>query len=362
MAADVTEESGIHEPALDGFMRALTGPAEPAELAGEQAAVAMFRASQTSPADLAGARGAAGWAPASGWFATRPLALRKPSRWNLRLVAAAAVVLCGGFAAAAYAAALPAPVQRLAHDVFQFAGVPGGQGGSGSAGSGHGTVPVDQQPTAPGNAGSPAPSGGLPNIGAPAPAAGAGTATLSAAADSAEITAGTSVVISGQLSWPGHVVSGVTMTLLERPALTLAWHVVGSVLTNSAGNGAVMVSAVGTDANFRLAVSGVAISPAVRVTVVPTVSVALDVGSGGSTAVVTVSAPDAQRGDVVVLQVSADGGAWTYLRQGSLTALLRASFLLSAARLSNDQIRAVLLPTGLHAGSVSAPVAVSAPG
>jgi hypothetical protein len=38
--------------------------------------------------------------------------------------------------------------------------------------------------------------------------------------------------------------------------------------------------------------------------------------------------------------------------------LHRAFFLLSATRLSNDEIRAVLLPTGLHAGSVSTQVTV----
>jgi hypothetical protein len=356
MAADLTEETGIHDAGLDAMMQALTGPAEPAELAGEQSAIAMFRASLTPSADVQGGRGrAAGWAAAPRRFATRPI--QRPTRWNLRLAAAAAVVVLGGMAAAAYAAALPAPVQRLAHDVFQFAGVPGGQAGSGAGGSGHGTLPAGQQPTQPAGGATPGPSGVTPYIGAPGPSASTGTATLSAAAASTEITAGTSVVITGQLSWPGHVVSGVTMTLLERPALTLAWRVVGSVPAGATGNGAVTVPVLGTDADFRLAVSGAAISPAVRVNVIPVVSVAVDIGGGGSAAVVTVSAPWAERGDLVVLQSSANGGAsWTYLRQGSLTVLRRTSFLLSASRLSNDEIRAVLLPTGLHAGSVSSSV------
>jgi hypothetical protein len=266
-------------------------------------------------------------------------------------------VLVGGMAAAAYAAALPAPVQHLVHDVFQFAGVPDGQGGSQGAGSGHGTTPVGHRPTTPAAPGSAAPSGAAPSAAA-GPSAGAGSAVLSAAADSTTITAGTSVVISGQLSWPGHVVSGLTMTVLEREALTLAWHVVGSVSTSATGNGAVTVPVVGTDAVFRVAVSGVALSPSVRVTVVPAVSLALQVGSGGTTAVATVSAPYAQTGDVVILQVSVDGGTWTYLRQGPLSGSRQASFLLSATRLAGDEVRAVLLPTGLHAESVSAPVAV----
>jgi hypothetical protein len=359
MAANVTDELGIHEAGLDELLRALTGPAEPAELAGEQSAVAMFRGRVTQPADaeLAAPARVAWWAAAPGRFATRPI--RKPVRWNLRLVAAAAVVVCGGMAAAAYAAALPAPVQRLVHDVFQFAGVPDSQAASGRAGSGHGTTPTARRPVVPTGPGGAAPSGATPSAGAVGSSVAAGAAVLSAAADSTQITAGTSVVISGQLSWPGHAVGGLTMTVLERSALTLDWHAVGSAPANAAGNGVVTVPVVATNAVFRVAVSGVAVSPNLRVTVVPAVSLALQVGSGGTTDLATVSAPYAQSGDVVVLQVSADGGgAWTYLRQGRLSVLRGTSFLLSASRLGNDEIRAVLLPTGLHAGSVSAPVSV----
>jgi hypothetical protein len=356
MAADVTEETGIHEAGLDELLRALAGPAEPAELSGEQSAVAMFRDNLSPTAAQDGAAGrVAWWATSPGRFATRPI--RKPVRWNLRLVAAAAVAVCGGMAAAAYASALPVPVQHLVHDVFQFAGVPAGA--SQRAGSGHGTTPVGHRQSTQASPGSGAPSG-APSAGAAGPSAVAGAAALSAAADSTTITAGTSVVISGQLSWPGHVVGGLTMTVFERQDLTLDWHVVGSVPTSATGNGAVTVPVVGTNAVFRVAVSGVAISPSVRVTVVPAVSLALQVGSGGITDVATVTAPYGQSGDVVLLQVSADGGAWTFLRQGTLTVLDRTSFLLSPSRLVNDQIRAVLLPTGLHAGSISAPVSVSA--
>jgi hypothetical protein len=257
-------------------------------------------------------------------------------------------------AAAAYAAALPAPVQRLAHQVFQFAGVPNNQAGSGVGGHG---APGGHRTSAPASLGSQAPSGAAPSVGAAAPSAGTGAAVLSAAASATQVTAGTGVLITGQLSWPGHALAGLTMTVLERPALTVAWHVVGSAPASAAGNAVVVVPVVSTDAVFRVAVSGVAVSPAVRVTVVPAVSLALQAGSG-TTDVLTVSVPYAQPGDVVVLQVSADGGAWTFLRQGTLTVLHRASFQLSATRLGNDEIRAVLLPTGLHAGSVSAPIAV----
>lgn len=72
-------------------------------------------------------------------------------------------------------------------------------------------------------------------------------------------------------------------------------------------------------------------------TVVPAVSLGLQAGSGGATDLLTVSAPYAQRGDVVVVQVSAAGGAWTYLRQGTLGVLHGAVFVVSAAGLTVDR-------------------------
>jgi hypothetical protein len=113
---------------------------------------------------------------------------------------------------------------------------------------------------------------------------------------------------------------------------------------------------------FRLAVSGVALSPDVRVTVVPAVSASLQTGGGGKADVLTVSAPYAQAGDVVVLQVSAGGGSWTDLRQNPLAASRTTAFVIDGTRLANEQVRAVLLPTGLHAGSDSPAVTVPPPG
>src|SRR5215475_2121158 len=238
MASDVTHEIGLHDAGLDRLLAALTAPGEPAELQKEQAALTVFRSARLSRADdHDGAPQAV-----TGPFATRPL--RKPIRWQPRLAAAAAVVVFGGVAAAAYAAALPAPVQHIAHEVFQFAGVPDTQ----SAGLGPHGAPRSHPP-GPGTSVGLGPSGAAP--GAPA-SAGAGTpagsASLSAVADSTRITAGTGVVISGHLSWPGHALSGLTLTLLERPALSVAWHVAGSVPADSGGNGAVAVPAIATNA------------------------------------------------------------------------------------------------------------------
>jgi len=353
MATDVMHEFGVHDDGLDLLLAALTAPGEPAELQSEQTTLAAFRTVILSQAD----RGAASWPAAPGPFATRPL--RRPVRWRPRLAAAAAVVVVGGMASAAYAAVLPAPVQHLAHEVFQFAGVPDAQSPGGSRPHGSSR---SQQP-APGTSAGPAPSGAAPGAtGSPGTTAPAGAASLAATAASSRISAGTGVVITGHLSWPGHTVGGLTFTLLERRALTLAWRAVGSVPADSAGDGAITVPVVATNAVFRLTVAGVAISSDVRVTVVPAASASLQVGSGGKADVVPVSVPYAQGGDIVVLQISAGGGPWTDLRQNPLTAAGKTAFVIDGTRLANDLVRAVLLPTGLHASSASSPVTVPPPG
>ena len=93
-------------PELRPLVEALAGlRARPAsdELAGEAGALAAFRDQFGAPR-----------------VAHRPSA-RTPRRWRLRPVKAAAAVAAvlslGGIATAAYAGALPAPVQRFAHDI-----------------------------------------------------------------------------------------------------------------------------------------------------------------------------------------------------------------------------------------------------
>lgn len=99
MSADVPDLDLAEpaDPALDGLVRALTADGTADELAGRPAALAMFRDSR-----------------------------RRPRRLRLAVsmsTAAAAVVLAGGLAAA-YAAALPAPVQHIASRMLGSIGVP----------------------------------------------------------------------------------------------------------------------------------------------------------------------------------------------------------------------------------------------
>jgi hypothetical protein len=91
---------------LARLLAAAAGPAESGDLAGEAAARAAFSRLR-SPAGVSHA------APRS----ARPRLTARPARGRLPLVAALAVAAAGlGSATAAYAGALPSPIQHIAHE------------------------------------------------------------------------------------------------------------------------------------------------------------------------------------------------------------------------------------------------------
>jgi hypothetical protein len=162
MTGEPVEGLRINDPGLRALISDLTSPATAAERAGLDADLTAFRAvcrSGPLPPEEAGAQP------------------RRRRRLGSAALATAATVLVlgGGFAAAAYAAVLPAPLQRVAHQILGFAGVPGSQvrtpGGShqltgpgvhGGAGKGHGGIagrPTGSPaPSAPGSASPASPS------------------------------------------------------------------------------------------------------------------------------------------------------------------------------------------------------------
>jgi hypothetical protein len=99
---------GDSAPELDALARLLasaSGPATAAELSSEAAAVAAF-------AQVTGDS-----VPAPTALQRKPM-LASPLRSKLALAVAAGAASLGGFAAAAYANALPAPIQDAAHNVI----------------------------------------------------------------------------------------------------------------------------------------------------------------------------------------------------------------------------------------------------
>jgi len=366
MISDLPGDIGPLDPAVDELFRTLTSEPTPAELAGEQSAVAMFRANITPPAS-----------PATAPIPTRRLAAQpKPSvtrlfrrspGWGIRLAAAVVIVLAVAMASAAYTAALPQPVQLLAHQVLGFAGVPNPARSAHTGGGNrhpHGAPTSRNSGSSPGHAppGHSAP-GGTPSPHAhksatpgtspsPPPSAATGRAQLSASASSAEIPAGSEVVIDGQLTRSGAGVQGVTVQLVERLVGHRLWHLGGTGQTTADGNVAITVAAVPANAVFRLRVRGVAHSVNVLVTVIPPITATLTPGAGGLRDVLAVSTQYAHRGNVVQLEVQT-GGSWTYLRAKRLNGAGKTTFVISGRRLANHKVRVVLLATARHGASIS---------
>jgi hypothetical protein len=386
---------------LNRLLRVLTSDGTAGELAGEQAALAMFRA-HVPPSSVAAARNGAGprtvspatvgtstigaGTAAGGQVAAEPQArpaAARPKRpgWRLRaggvprlriaVVSAAAVV--GGFAAAAYASALPAPVQHIAYDAFHYIGVPDNhpeRASGGPSGPPATTRPGQRASTSAVTGGHhPAPSASVPHSSAPtkkpttgkpttsaspttSPSQGppAGPAALSVQAGSAEIPAGTSTTISGQLTLGGTPDPAVYVRLMERAAGHLAWVRVDRAQTDAHGDVTFTTPALTANARFRLAYATGTRSTAVLITVVPGISGTLTEGAKGLSDYVVVSTSDARRGDVVDLQVLANG-SWVTLKDGLLNASGRTRFKFSAIKWRGDQVQVLLLATGRHAAA-----------
>jgi hypothetical protein len=366
MTSDLPGETGAPDPGLDRLFRTLTAAGTPAELTGEHEALAMFRATMRPPAGPALAPGRADAEPPAGSRRSGRL-FRFPARWSVRLAAVAAAVAVSGAAAAAYAAVLPSPVQHLAHNVLGFAGVPDirqpGQAHGTSphhARSGHhGQSPVLAPPTTPATTPSGSAAGPTGSVSAsPTAGAAAGRLRLSARVATAQITAGSPVVIDGRLTRRGAGVQGVTVTLIERLAGQRHWRAVASGQTTTDGNVVVSVPALTENAVFRLLIPHAAVSPSMVVTVSPPLTAGLDVGAPGAPDTLVVSTEYARAGDMLVLEVQAAGGGWRQVRFRRLTASGQASFSLSGNWPGNREFRVVLLATIRHGAAVSNTVTV----
>jgi hypothetical protein len=368
------------EPGLDVLFGMLTAEATPDELAGESAALAMFRSSMSQAAALPGPLAPEPSAPgprAPGPHASRPphapgrRASRphQPSRqapaWHARsarrLAAAVTLAAAAGFAVAAYTEALPTPLQHVAYGVLGFAGVPdahhAGSGPAGSHPAGHGQARGRshapggaQQPSAPD---SPQPSASA-SVSSPPPAAGPGGLSLAAA--SGRIAAGASETFTGRLTDHGRAVAGVRLSLQERQAGQRSWRPVGSAMIGADGSAAVTVKDLTRNAGFRLAGPGREVSRPVLVIVVPPVSARVTAGPAGQADMVTASSPLASPGNAVALQVWT-GVRWRTVQARGLNAARQAAFLVRAAPQSQEY-RVVLMPTVAHGLSVSATVTV----
>ncbi len=399
MRSGRTDGAAFSGPGMDQLLGILTAPPTQAELAGEQRALAMFRASAgplassfASPLISPKAGTAADGAvtapiparpPATQTPATQPPAtqprrairnpFRSPARWGMRLAAAGVLVVAGAMTVAAYAAVLPVPVQNLAHDVLSFAGVPPAhhQHGTGAP-PGHGgpTAPGGHRGASPGGSARQSPNPGRlarPSAsaspsGSPSPSVVTRGAVLSAAATSARIAAGTQPIIVGKLSRSGTGIAGVTVTLIERLAGHRVWRVAGTGQTSPSGSVALTGPPLATNAVFRLRVFGGVHSASVLVIVTPQITVVATRGASGLRDLLAVTTKYAQPGNVVWLQVESAAGGWQKLRYKELDATGKAWFVLSGTRLKNRMVRVLLVATVRHGRAASSSWTVPPPG
>lgn len=345
MKTDPPGDLGPGAPGLDQLLGLLTAGPTPDERARQTATMAMFREN------------------------VRPATPRRRSLITRRVqFAVAAVALVVAFAGAAYAEALPPPVQHVAYRVLGFVGVPDAPRHS-SAPAGHPpsahhhpapggsrshAARSSPTPTTPGTSASASPSRSPHPSRSPVPS---GPATLTLSTADSKIAAGADAVFTGTVTERGHGVSGVPVGLFEHAAGQPGRHLATTATTGTGGQATLRVADLTVNAKFWLAGPGHAHSQPVRVIVIPAVSVSVTSGPHGRAVVLTADSPLAGSDGAVVLQVQR-GGSWHNLRVRMLNASGLVRFGVrrhAAARV----YRVVLIATAAHGRSVSNQVPVA---
>ena len=235
------------KPDLDRLITALTADGRPDELAGRDAALAAFRAAGQHAASAQAAR------------RRRRVPFRRPLAalpGRLAALAAAGITAVAGLTAAAYAQALPGPMQQAAHTVFAPLGVPESQQSGHPAAETIATSGGKSQP--PGGASSRTPS--------PRPG---DDYLLTLTASRVRVPAGAVVELGGRVTDRDSAAAGIPVRLFERLAGSATWEPVRTGVTGPRGGFRLLSPPLTTTAVFRvMAGPGNAYSAAVRVTVV----------------------------------------------------------------------------------------------
>ncbi len=356
MPGDLLGDIASSEPGLGALLGMLAADATPDELTGENAALAMFRATRQPAVPVAEPRllGAPGTSGPHAGGRSAP-AGRHPRRQARRVgLMAAAVTLAAaaGFAVAAYTEALPAPLQQAAYHALGFAGVPASHHLAPSAAASHAPGNARGHGSSPKPGPSKAPS---PQPSSSGPVSLTGQASLSITVASGRIVAGRSDTFIAHLSDKSGGVAGASVSLLEREAGQSAWQQAGTATTGGNGTAVITASNLTMNAAFRLKGPNGTLSGPVLVIVMPPVSATFS-GSKAKTGGITASSPLAAPGNIVVLQILS-GGHWMSQQMGRLNGTNQAQFMVRS-RLKQRRYRVVLLPTASHGLSVSNAVTV----
>ena len=318
------------EPGLDRLVMALTADGHPAELAGRDAALAAFRVASQSPRRA---------------HRRNPLGLL-PAR--LAAVVAAGAAALAGVTAAAYAQALPAPVQHIAYTVFAPLGVPNSQPQPATSSHAQHTASPTGQASTPGStpqgAGCPCPAA---TSATPSPTA-AGHFALTLSAARVHMPAYAVDVFTGRVTAHGHAAAGIRVRLFERPAGSTTWRPAASGKTGPHGGFRLLTPRLTTTAEFRVSAPDSSHSTKVRVTVGARVRLKLVAGKVNDHLIVIARA--ARPGDTAVLEKLV-AGSWTKVASGPLGAAYQASFPVPAKTAAAHHFRGVVLIAGFRVPS-----------
>jgi hypothetical protein len=301
------------------------------------------------------------------WLPRLRLPRLKPYRLRLAFsmsTAAAVLALTGGIAAA-YAAALPAPVQHIAYRMLGRIGVPDthrpalpASAPAPAASVSAGAAPMPSAAASPKPASSAAATGGCPCPAVSRTAAGA-VPGLTLVAARTQIPAGGTDVLTGRVASRSRPEAGAQVRLFERIAGRPGWRAAGRAVTDASGTVTLTVAHLAGNAWFRLAARGGALSPPVLITVIPPVSLDLAAGPRAGLDVLTARAPSAAADGVIVLQKRV-GGVWYRVGQRVLGQDHQASFSVLVPASGRVAYRVVLPRTVTHGRSVSPPVRIAA--
>jgi hypothetical protein len=393
---DPLDNLGPDQTGLQQLLTNLTSAPTTAELSGERAAAAMFQAVRSAQSmsigfepEPAGAKTPvedSGRSSASPAGTGRTGSRRAGVRISAWLAAGAtALALAGGFAVAGYAAALPAPLQRVAHRVFGFVGVPNSPAhlhpvspeptktpttSKPPAGHRSQSQPASRPPHSTSQSPSPRPSSKrsaspspkpsspTPKSSSPSssPPTGAGQ-KLAITASAQQITAGGSVQLAAVLAEHGQPSAHVSLTLLERIPGGSGWRQAGHASTDGQGKASFAVADLVTNAAFRITGPDGVISSRVVVVVTPPVSASLEPTGRHRFDRLVIDAPLAQRGNLIVLEVLTKAGEWRAVRTRRLHQTGQTGFTVVVRKVSVSY-QAVLLATRKHGQSVSNEVTV----
>jgi hypothetical protein len=359
------------------LVAALTAPGTPAELAGESAALATFRAAV-------------------------PVSSRRRHLGRLGVGGSAlalAIALSGGVAAA-YTATLPTPLQRVANELGGWAAVPAASPAhpAKKVADKHATAPVGQPPAPVTSTSGPAAPAVVPPPGAGSSTGAGGhhpgatgratkpsarpssapstpatppsptpTPTVSATPSSTptastpppvvpgsvtitvgttKVAVNTSVAVAGQLATSaGAPIANRRVWLIERLPGAAGASEVATGLTDATGSVDLMSPPLTQTARLRLVIGDGVRSAAVTVVVVPTLTATLTAEGGSYEVAVTTAG--GQPGDVVTLQQRTPSG-WVVAATGQLDTAATAAFTVPVPTTRAAHYRVLLARTSAH--------------